>query len=343
MKRFDNLYEEVCSFENLHSAYLKARRGKGYRDYVLEFNYRLEENLLELRRNLLEQTYRHGPYREFIVCDAKKRHIKAAPFRDRVVHHALCRIIEPIFDRSFIYDSYACRRNKGTHLALKKLQVFLKKKESFYCLQGDISKYFDSINHDTLFNLIKRKIKDKRVLWLIKEIIDSSYSYKIYQNLFDFRLTGIPIGNLTSQLFANIYLDQLDQFAKRQIKARYYLRYMDDFLILSPSKPFLAQIKIEIESFLWKELKLKLHPKKVNIFPVKTGIDFLGYRNFASYRLLRKSTVKRFVRRTKFYQKLLNDGLMSTQKFNNSLFSWLAYAKFGNSWNLVQKLTLRFL
>jgi len=320
---------------------LKARKCKKYRDYVLEFSYNLEENLLKLREELLSQTYCHGSYREFIVCDAKKRHIKAAPFRDRVVHHALCHIIEPIFNKGFIYDSYACRENKGTHSATKRLQSFLKINGPVYCLQADISKYFDSVDHNVLLSLIKKKIKDQRVIWLIKEIIDSCCVHRIYKNLFDFRITGIPIGNLTSQLFANIYLDQLDQFVKHQLRMKYYVRYMDDFLILHPSRQNLHQIKQEVGMFLQEKLNLKLHPKKVNIFPTRNGICFLGYRNFINYRLLRKDTVKRFIKRTKIYQKRLDAGLMTQEKFNNSLQSWLAYAQFGNSWNLVQKLTLR--
>ena len=340
MKRFNNLFEKICSFKNLHLAYLRARKCKKYRDYVLEFSYSLEENLLKLREELLNQTYRHGSYREFIICDAKKRHIRAAPFRDRIVHHALYHIIEPIFNKSFVYDSYACRKNKGTHLATKRLQTFLKKEKITYCLQGDISKYFDSIDHDALLSLIEKRIKDQRVIWLIKEIINSCYIHKIYKNLFDFRITGIPIGNLTSQLFANIYLNELDQFVKHKLRMKYYIRYMDDFLILYSSKQKLHQIKQEIGIFLQKKLNLKLHPKKVNIFQAKDGICFLGYRNFINYRLLKKDTVRRFIKRTKIYQKRLDAGLMTQEKFNNSLQSWLAYAQFGNSWGLVQKLFL---
>jgi len=173
---------------------------------------------------------------------------------------------------------------------------------------------------------------------LIKEIINSCYIHKIYKNLFDFRITGIPIGNLTSQLFANIYLNQLDQFVKHKLRMKYYIRYMDDFLILYSSKQKLHQIKQEIGIFLQKKLNLKLHPKKVNIFQAKDGICFLGYRNFINYRLLKKDTVRRFIKRTKIYQKRLDAGLMTQEKFNNSLQSWLAYAQFGNSWGLVQKL-----
>ena len=171
--------------------------------------------------------------------------------------------------------------------------------------------------------IIKKKIGDKKVLWLIKEILNSSYGKKPG--------VGIPIGNLTSQLFANIYLNELDQFVKHELRIKYYIRYMDDFLILGYNKKELHQIKEEIQEFLQHKLELKFHPKKVNVFPVGQGIDFLGYRIYRNYRLLRKSTVKRFIKRTKVYKKRLSRGLMTQEKFQNSIQSWLAYAKFANS------------
>lgn len=325
MKTYNNLFEKICSFKNLHNAFLKARKCKKYRDYVLKFSFNLENNLLKLREELLTQTYLHGNYREFIVYDAKKRHIKAAPFRDRVVHHALCNIIDPIFNKSFVYDSYACRKDKGTHKALKRLRKYLKNSIMYFtfknlsylkifCFQADISKYFNSIDHKVLLCLINKKITDKKVIWLIKNIIDSSYSKKIYQNLFNVKKIGIPIGNLTSQLFANIYLNELDQFVKHQIKIKYYIRYMDDFLVLHYSKKHLHKVKQKIKIFLKQKLELNLHPKKVNIFPIKNGIYFLGYINFKNYRLLNKHTVKRFLRKMKIYQKKLREELITQKK-----------------------------
>jgi len=294
MRSYKNLFEKICSFENLHLAYLKARTCKRYRSYILEFSFYLEENLLKLQEELQNQTYQHGRYREFIIHDSKKRHIKAAPFRDRVVHHALCNIIEPIFDKGFIYDSYACRKGKGTHRGVKRLQKFLKNELNKYCLKCDISKYFESIDHQILLSIIQKKISDKKTIWLIREILESTCEEPG---------KGIPIGNLTSQLFANIYLNELDQFVKHRLRVRYYLRYMDDFLILGKEKSYLWGILREIQKFLNNNLSLKLHPKKVQILPVRKGIDFLGYRVFKDYRLLRKSTVKRFIKRTKVYLK----------------------------------------
>lgn len=193
-----------------------------------------------------------------------------------------------------------------------------------------------------MLSIIKKKITDSKILWLIEKIINSSFDKKIYENLFDFRLAGIPIGNLTSQLFANIYLNELDQFVKHELRDKYYLRYMDDFLILGYDKKKLHQTKEAIREFLKSRLKLDLHPKKVNIFPTDSGIDFLGYRIFGNYRLLRKNTVQRFIKRIKVYQKKLKAVLMSQEKFNQSLQSWLAYAEFANSWRLRKKLFYKF-
>lgn len=206
-------------------------------------------------------------------------------------------------------------------------------------MKCDISKYFGNINHWILSRIIKKKIADKKTLWLIEEILNSSEEKAE---------TGIPIGNLTSQLFANIYLNELDQFVKHKLRVKYYIRYMDDFLILDYNKKELHRIKEEIREFLANELILKLHPKKANVFPVPHhfrsksgggGIDFLGYQIYDNYKLLRKSTVKRFIKRTKMHKKKLAKGLMDKEKFSQSLQSWLAYARFGNSWSLRKNLS----
>ena len=199
-----------------------------------------------------------------------------------------------------------------------------------YCLQCDVSKYFDSIDHQILFSLLRKKIADQKVLWLIKIIVESSNKESG---------KGIPIGNLTSQLFANVYLNESDQFAKHVLRARYYIRYMDDFLFLNDNKKKLHEIKKQVQEFLEDKLKLELHSKKANIFPADKGIDFLGYQVFGNYRLLRKSTVKRFIKRTKIYQKKLRKNEMTKTKFNQSIQSWLAYAKFGNSHQLRRNLS----
>jgi len=336
-RKSENLYEKICSFENLHRAYLKARKGKRYKNGILQFGNNQEVLLLQLKEELLNETYRHGEYKEFTVCDSKKRHIKAAPFRDRIVHHAFCHIVESIFDKGFIYDSYACRKDKGTHGAVLRLKKFLRSvydKESGtvmggYVLKCDISKYFDNVDHAILFELIRKKIGDERVLRLAKMIIESTCTNAG---------KGIPIGNLTSQLFANTYLNELDQFVKHSLRIKPYLRYMDDFIILSDSKSELARVKLLIGEFLQKKLLLALHPKKTFIHPSWKGIDFLGYVLFEKHVLLRKSTVGRFVKRMKRYRKELKVGLISQEKISASVLSWVAYAEYASSWMLRKRI-----
>jgi retron-type reverse transcriptase len=339
MKPFINLFGQVTKFENLFNAYRDARKGKRYDSEILSFEFNAEENLLKLKRELEGWTYCHGGYREFIVNDSKKRRIKAAPFRDRVVHHALCNIIEPVFEPTFIYDSYACRKEKGTQRALRRLKMFLRsmaamqggnKIPEIYCLQCDISKYFDSINHDILFEMIKGRIGDKKILWLVKEILNSN-NHETGK--------GIPIGNLTSQLFANVYLNELDQFIKRSLKRRYYIRYMDDFLNFSTDKQELWQMKDKIADFLRNRLDLNLHPKKANVFPAAQGIEFLGYKVFSDYRILKQNTVKRIIKRVKRYKKEIRNGTMEKEKLALSVQSWRAYAEFAKSWYTINKIT----
>ncbi|MEK7460576.1 MAG: reverse transcriptase/maturase family protein [Patescibacteria group bacterium] len=336
-----NLYEKICSFENLHLAYVKARKGKRYKNDILQFGAKPERNLLQLREELLRQSYQHGGYREFVVHDSKKRNIKAAPFRDRVVHHALCNVIEPIFDKGFIYDSYACRRKKGTQGAVLRMRKFLRgacvnnseNTEVLYVLKCDIAKYFDNVNHEILLCLIGKKINDEKVMWLVRMIVESTN-----KNIGK----GIPIGNLTSQLFANVYLNELDQFVKHTLRKKRYIRYMDDFVVLGGDKRELARTKSLIGDFLQKELNLSLHPKKSLVQQTNNGIDFLGYVLFELFTLLRKSTVMRFVKRTKIYQNKLRHGLISQEELDAATVSWVAYAKHARSWMLRKSIGERF-
>ena len=301
---------------------------------VLAFEERLEENLLSLRDDLRGGAYVHGAYRCFTVQDSKKRSIMAAPFRDRVMHHALCAVIEPIFDRGLIYDSYACRTAKGTHRGVARLRQFMRRSDygTTYIFQGDISKYFDSIDHEVLFGLIKRKISDAPTLCLIRTIIDSARADTG---------VGIPIGNLTSQLFANIYLNELDQFVKHTLRATRYIRYMDDFLILDTDKRVLAGYREAIAQFVAEHLHLCLHPRKSIIAPVRLGVDFLGYRLFEHHTRLRTSTVKRFVKRTKQAARHLAAGELPQALFDTGITSWQAYADYANSWRLRKALGAR--
>jgi RNA-directed DNA polymerase len=339
MRTYKNLYSQVCSFENLYKAYLKARKSKRYKEYVLDFSWDVEKELRKLQEELINKTYQHGNYYKFTLYDAKKREIKAAPFRDRVVHHAICAIIEPIFDKSFVFDSYACRKGKGTHSAIRRLDRFIKSlctkwgEENVYCLKCDISKYFDSIDHNILLSLIGKKIKDPDLYWLIKKVVKSSLTHRVYKSLFDFRDTGIPIGNLTSQLFANLYLNKLDQFVKHNLRQKYYLRYMDDFLVLSNSKKELHRLESVLRVFLRKELKLELHHTKVSLYTLSKGIGFLGYRNYRNYRLVRSSTVRRFVRNVELKKTRLEK--------EESIRSWFSFVSYANTFHLKQAINSR--
>jgi len=347
MKTYKNLFQEICKYENLYDAYLKARRCKNDIAEVLIFGYNLENELLKLQYELENQTYRTGKYRHFIIFEPKERKISALPFRDRVVHHAICSVIGQIFEKRFIYDSYACRKGKGTHAGVDRIQKFIKKVNSnYYVLKCDVSKYFQSVDHEILKQIIREKIADKKLLQLLDNIIDSAER-------------GIPIGNLTSQLFANIYLNKLDEHVKYELKINYYVRYMDDFIILHESKQFLHEIKEKINLFLIS-MKLTLHPKKVNIFPVTLGVDFLGYRIFNNHRLVRKSTVKRFLKSVKEKLKKydydsidfnvlempnISEHTQKSKIFDKlmeSFNSWESYMDHGNSYNLKKSLHERY-
>lgn len=324
MRTHKRLFEKIISFENLLLAAKQAQRGKKMKQDVAKFNFGVEGELLRLQDELKSQAYRPGGYRHFYVCDPKHRLISAAPYRDRVVHHAFCNIIEPLFDKAFIYDSYACRAGKGTHRALDRCQEFLRLNR--YVLQCDIQKYFPSINHKILLKIVVRKIKDEKVIWLAESILRTPFVH------------GIPIGNLTSQFFANLYLNELDYFVKFDLCRKYYLRYMDDFLIFGRDKKHLHKMKEEIRGFLEKKLRLSLHPKKAVVFPVESGVDFLGFRLFKNYRRIRKSNVKLFIKRMKRKQEQLAKGCISREEFERSLQAWAAHASYGDTYRLRKEL-----
>ncbi|MFH1824531.1 MAG: reverse transcriptase/maturase family protein [Candidatus Firestonebacteria bacterium] len=323
-KTYTNLYEKICSFENLLFAAKKAQKGKKFKENTVKFNFNLENETLKLQEELLNQTYQHGKYKQFIVYESKKRLINAAPYRDRVIHHALCNIIEPIFDKTFIYDSYANRKDKGTHKAIRRFQEFCRKNK--YVLKCDIARYFDSIDHEILINIICAKITDKKVILLIQKIIKSTEGK-----------TGLPLGNLTSQFFANIYLNDFDHFIKELLRCRYYIRYVDDFVVLGDDKKKLGEVREKVNEYL-SSLRLGLHPKKRQIFPVEVGCDFLGFRIFPTHRLIRKSNYFHFRRRLRRLQKLYYKNIISFDKIDKSVRSWIAHVSWGDSWGLRKKL-----
>ncbi|MFB2834218.1 reverse transcriptase domain-containing protein [Floridanema evergladense] len=343
MKRYGNLYPQIIEFSNIYLSAKKAQRGKRFRDNVLEFNYKLETELFKIQQELKDKTYQPGSYRTFHLRDIKSRLISAAPYRDRVVHHALCNIIIPIFERSFISDTYANREGYGTHKALRQFTKF--SRASRYILQCDIRKYFPSIDHEILKQLIRKKIKCKDTLWLIDTIIDNSNEQEEVIHYFpgDDLLTpiqrrhGLPIGNLTSQWMANIYLSGFDRFIKEQLKASKYIRYVDDFALFSDDAQFLKEARIAIENYL-TQLRLKIHPIKSQLFETKHGCSFLGFRIFPETIRVRNSNLHRARKRLNKLQKDYAQGKISLQDVMRSINSWEAHLKHGDTWRLRQQI-----
>jgi retron-type reverse transcriptase len=339
MKRHGNLWDQVISFAALLHAAEQARKGKRFRPAVASFHFDQERALWKLHEELATKTYRPGAYRSFFIHEPKKRQISAAPYRDRVVHHALVNVLEPIYERTFIADSYACRKGKGTHAAVRRCQEFARRFR--YVLKADIQKFFPSVDHEILKGLLARKIKDKDVLCLVSQIIDHSNPQEEVQNWFSGddlftpceRRLGIPIGNQTSQFFANVCLDPLDHFMKDQLRIKGYVRYVDDFLVFSDDKKQLGNLRERIADFL-TTLRLRLHPTKNVIFPVKEGIRFLGYRVFGTHRLLPKENVRRFRRRLLGMQKDYAAGQVSFAKIHQRLMSWVGHARQANTYRL---------
>jgi retron-type reverse transcriptase len=321
MKTYNNLYLKIISLRNLILAHKKARKGKTKKEYVLEFEKNLAYNLKILYDELRNQTYNPQPLKTFILRDPKTRKISVSDFRDRIVHHALCNIIEPIFDKTFIYDSCANRKRKGTLFAINRFDKFHRKathnlsKEAFY-LKADIKHYFQNVDKGILLRIIQRKIKDEKTINLIILILNNFENDK-----------GMPLGNLTSQFFANVYLNELDYFVKHKLKARYYIRYVDDFVILSFSKKQLIIWKELINLFLKENLKLELHSKKSKINSLSKGVDFIGFRSFYYFKLLRKRNLKEIILKIEEYKK----GNLSKEKILEIFQGWHAYARWANS------------
>jgi retron-type reverse transcriptase len=339
MKRYGNLYSEIINFENILLSSRQAQKGKRFRDNVLDFNYHLETELIRLQKQLTDKTYQPGAYRTFCLTNPKSRLISAAPYRDRVVHHALCNIIVPIFERTFVADSYANRLGFGTHRALNKFTHFAR--NSRYVLQCDIRKYFPSIDHIILKELIRRKIKCADTLWLIDTIIDNSNEQEIVIDYFpgDDLLTpvsrrrGLPIGNLTSQFFSNIMLNNFDHFVKEQLKISKYVRYVDDFALFSDDRKLLANARLAIEEYLTK-LRLKIHPVKSQLFETKIGASFLGFRVFSDRIRVRNSNLHQARRRLKRLQIDYAQGRIELNQVTQSIRSWIAHLEHGDTWQL---------
>lgn len=287
-------YESIISVENLLLAWREFLRGKKRKPDVQKFELQLMDNVLDLHDSLKERDYTHGPYYSFNISDPKPRNIHKALVRDRLMHHAIYKVLYPFFDSKFIADSFSCRKYKGTHRALDRFSLFylqssFGKTKTVFILKCDVRKFFASIDQAILFQILKDHIKDTDLLLLLRNIIKSFHSTGVGK--------GLPLGNLTSQLLVNIYMNEFDQFVKHKLKAKYYIRYADDFVIFSQDKKWLEDILVQIKTFLLDRLKLELHPDKVFIKTVASGIDFLGWVHFPHHRVLRTATKHKMFRK----------------------------------------------
>lgn len=326
------MFDRIASFDNLYQAARACLSGKRQSPAALRYMQRLEEHLHSTHRHLLYGTYTPGGYEDFYVFEPKRRLISAPRFSDRVVHRAIINVLEPDIDKRFIFDSYACRHGKGAHAGADRVQRWMRIVQrnhgEVFCLKADISKYFASIDHDVLKAILRRHIACEKTLDLLSKIIDSSQGEPG---------VGIPLGNLTSQLFANMYLNELDRYAKHDLRIKYYARYMDDFVVLHHNKEQLSHIRFAIEGFLNNLLKLKTNAK-TQIFPIRAAggraLDFLGYRIYPTHRLLRKNSIKRIRYKLRSFKRLIAAGALSISDCMPCIQSWCAHAAHANTYRL---------
>ncbi|MFA5961946.1 MAG: reverse transcriptase domain-containing protein [Parcubacteria group bacterium] len=339
MKTYKDIFEEIISLENLFLAWDNFKEGKRKKADVLKFEWELERNIFQLREELRSRTYKHQSYSSFYIRDPKQRHIHKAEVKDRVLHHAIFSVLSPIFEQSFISHSFSCRIGKGTHKGVTALEKMIEKESKNYSrpcfvLKCDIKKFFDTVDHAILLRILFKRIKDENVRWLLKEIVESFSSDQ--SDIFSSR--GVPIGNLTSQLFANVYMNELDQFVKHELKIKHYARYTDDFVIVSNSQEFLSNILNPVGRFIEEKLSLKLHPGKVSIRKCKQGIDFLGYVTLPHCRALRTKTKKRIFK--KLQERILEykASKRNEKSLNQCLQSYLGVLSHADAYDLEQEL-----
>lgn len=324
-KRLVHCYSRIISVDNLLSAWAEFIKNKRAKKDVQRFAENLMDNIFRLHQELTNFQYRHGGYHAFQICDPKPRQIHKASVKDRLVHHAVYRVLYPFFDRAFVADSYSCRNKKGAHKAVRRFREYFYRAsqnntKSCFCLKMDVKKFFVNINHKVLTTILEESIGDQHLIWLLKNII-GSFQSKGRQRI------GLPLGNLTSQLLINIYMDKFDQFVKHRLKENYYIRYADDFIILSDNYFHLANILPLISDFLENRLRLELHENKTFIKTIASGVDFLGFITFADHRILRTKTKRRMLKKI----------------CTKNLPSYLGLLKHCNSCQTKQKIRYHFL
>jgi retron-type reverse transcriptase len=341
MRTYNNLYGQIADFEALYRAWRRARRGKRGRRIPAAFELFLDDELLQLEHELKTETYQPGGYRTFTVHEPKRRVISAAPFRDRVVHHALCNVLNPIYERKFIHDSYANRVGKGTHAALDRCTQYMRRFR--YVLQCDIRQFFPSIDHEVLKGLLRRTVVCGTTLRLCDKIIDSGagvlsgeYTMVYFpgDDLFaPNRSRGLPIGNQTSQFWANVYLNPLDHFVKRELKCRGYIRYVDDFLLFADDKGTLHAWRQAIIDFLGS-LRLTIHENRAQPCPVEHGIPFLGFNVFPTHRLIKREKGIAYRRHLYGMVQAYRQGDVTSRQIRESIVAWLGHVSHGDTWGL---------
>ncbi|QQG45419.1 MAG: group II intron reverse transcriptase domain-containing protein [Candidatus Sungiibacteriota bacterium] len=343
MKIYKNVFGKIISLENLFSAWDKFSSDKKKKRDVVEFEWEFEQNIFQLHRDLKNKNYKHGTYTSFYIQDPKQRHIHKAIVRDRVLHHAVFSVLNPIFEPTFIAHSLSCRVGKGTHKGVDILDSITKAvshniHKPCFALKCDIKKFFGTVDHTILMTLLVKRIKDADAMLVLKEIVESLKSE--YSNLFQAK--GLPIGNLTSQLFANIYLNEFDQFVKHRLKIKNYVRYTDDFVIISDSKTFLENLIEPIRKFLHDRLALELHPRKVSIRKLHWGVDFLGYIVLPHHRLLRRKTKQRILRKLHKRVSEYKSGIITKRTLEQSLQSYLGVLSHANTHKFGNELKNKF-
>src|SRR3989344_700685 len=343
MKRYKHLFEVVSSSEALFRAWDRFKKDKRNKEDVLRFEMSLEQSIFALQRSLRGKTYRHDKYVGFRIADPKLLEIHKATVRDRLLHHAVFSVLNPIFEPTFIPTSFSCRVGKGTHKGVRALADMLRTvsyndTRPCFVLKCDVRRFFDSIDHDILLRILEARINDENFMWLMREIVESFATSR--PNLFE--REGVPIGNLTSQLFANIYMNEFDQFVKHELRIKDYARYTDDFVIVSGDIPYLRSLIPHIEAFLESRLHLRLHPGKVAIRNYRHGVDFLGYIVLPHCILNRAKTKRRMFR--KLRQKVIDhkNGAVTKSRLDASLQSYMGVLSHANAYRLSEDLKNKF-
>lgn len=338
-KKIENVYHEVIDFENLYKAYKKALKSKNkYTKEALTFQEDETLNLLKLQKELKDKTYEFGTYTQFYIYEPKERLIHAPSFKDKIVQLALNNVLKEYYNKTFIYDSYGSIDNKGTHRCVDKIQHNLRQAkweygDKAYVVKFDIKKFFYSIDRDILKKIYKKKIKDKDTLDLLFKIVDSS-------NQIDEK--GLPLGNTISQLSANVYLNELDQYAKRKLRLKYYVRYMDDVIAVVENKQIANEVKDKLIAFVDNNLNIKANLDKTQIFPISQGINSVGFKIYTTHRLLRNNSKKKIKRKIKSFPNLVKNKKITQSKCEEMLNSWHSHANYGNVYKFENSLLKKY-